>query len=157
MYSHYLVEHNIKIEDQIWPNLPLLAKVFNIQSSGAVNLKFLIAFYVGDGAYNPDIKKFFKCWNLDVSSTSFKHLNDFFRKTLNLMAGSVIRKRKHSDDGLVNPSKKLKLENTILNKVDNKTKCDDDDHQAYGRLVYNSDLVHSEKEVKIMTVNVEIP
>ena len=42
------------------------------------------------------------------------------------MAGSVIRKRKHSDNGLVNPSKKLKQENTILNKDDNQTKCDDD-------------------------------
>ena len=73
------------------------------------------------------------------------------------MAGSVIRKRKHSDSGLVNPSKKLKQENTILNKDDNQTKCDDDDDQAYGRLVYNSDLVHSDKEVKIMRVTVEIP
>ena len=65
------------------------------------------------------------------------------------MPGSVIRKLKHSDNGLVNPSKKLKQENTILNKDDNQTKCDDDDDdQAYGRLVYNSDLVHSDKEVK---------
>ena len=73
------------------------------------------------------------------------------------MAGSVIRKRKHSDNGLVNPSKKLKQENTILNKDDNQTKCDDDDDQAYGRLVYNSDLVHYSKEMQIMRVILEIP
>ena len=40
MFLHYFKEHNIKIEDQIWPNLGRLAKVFNIQSSGAVNIKF---------------------------------------------------------------------------------------------------------------------
>ena len=51
MFLHYFKEHNIKIEDQIWPNLPRLAKLFDIQSSGAVNLKFLIGFYTGDGSY----------------------------------------------------------------------------------------------------------
>ena len=93
MFLHYFKEHNIKIEDQIWPNLPRLVKVFDIKSSGAVNLKFLIAFYVGDCTSNPLIKKFFKFWNCDVSSTPFKYLNDIFRKTLNLMPGSVIRKK----------------------------------------------------------------
>ena len=59
---------------------------------------------------------------------------------------------------MVNPSKKLKQENTILYKDDNQTKRDDDDgDEEYGRLVYNSDLVHSDKEVKIMRVTVEIP
>ena len=76
---------------------------------------------------------------------------------MNLTPASIIQKRKRSDNGLVNPSKKLKQENTILNKDDNQTKCDDDDDQAYGRLVYNSDFVHSDKEVKIMRVTLEIP
>ena len=59
---------------------------------------------------------------------------------------------------LIIPSKKLKQKNTILNKDDNQTKCDDDDDdEAYGRLVYNSDLVHSDKEVKTIRVTVEIP
>ena len=82
VFLHYFKEHDIKIEDQIWPNLPRLAKVFNIQSSGAVNLKILIAFYIGDSTSNPIIRKFFKFWNRDVSSTPSDHLNDFFRKTL---------------------------------------------------------------------------
>ena len=59
IFLHYL-EHNIKIEDQIWPNLCRLAKVSNIQSSGALNLEFLIGFYIGDGSYSPVIKKFFQ-------------------------------------------------------------------------------------------------
>ena len=58
---------------------------------------------------------------------------------------------------LIIPSKKLKQKNTILNKDDNQTKRDDDDgDEVYGRLVYNSDFVHREKEVKIMRVTVEI-
>ena len=81
MFLHYFKEHNIKIEDQIWQNLPRLAKVFNIKSSGAVNLKFLIAFYIGDGTSNPLIKKFFKFFNRDVGTSPSEHLNDFFRKT----------------------------------------------------------------------------
>ena len=62
MFLHYLKEHNIKIEDQIWQNLGRLAKVFNIQSSGAVNLNFLIGFFTGDGLYNPvfQISKIFQ-------------------------------------------------------------------------------------------------
>ena len=73
------------------------------------------------------------------------------------MLGRVIRKLKRSDDALMNSSKRSKQENTILNEDDNQTECDDDEDEAYGRLVYNSDLVHSDKEVKIMRVTVEIP
>ena len=42
--------------------------------------------------------------------------------------------------------------------IPNQTKCDGEyDDEEYGRLVYNSDLVHTDKEVKIMRVTVEIP
>ena len=72
MFLHYFKEHDIKIEDQIWTNLPRFAKLFDIQSSGAVNLKFLIGF--------PIIKKFFKFWKRDVSTTPTDPLNHFFQK-----------------------------------------------------------------------------
>ena len=88
MFLHYLVEHNIKIEDQIWPNLGRLAKVYHIQSSGAVNLKFLIGFYTGDGSYNPIIKKLLKFFNRDVGTSPFPNWNEFYKKTLNLMPGT---------------------------------------------------------------------
>ena len=76
------------------------------------------------------------------------------------MPGRVIQKRKRFDNGLMNSSKKLKQENTILNEDDNQTKCDDDDDdvdEIYGKLVYNSDLVHYSKEMQIMRVILEIP
>ena len=75
-----LDHNNIKIEDQILPNLDHLARVLDIQSSGSVNLKFLITFYTGDGSYNPIIKKFFKFWKRDVSTTPTDPLNHFFQK-----------------------------------------------------------------------------
>ena len=68
-----------KIEDQIWPNLDRLARVFNIQSSGSVNLEFLSRFYTGDDSYNPIIKKLFKFFGRDVATTAFlKHLGWHF-------------------------------------------------------------------------------
>ena len=78
MFLHYLVEHNIKIEDQIWPNISRLVKVFYIQSSGSVNFKSLI--YTGDGSYNPIIKKFFKFFDHDVGTIPLPNLNDTLKK-----------------------------------------------------------------------------
>ena len=91
--------------------------VFNIQSLGAVNFKSLIN--TGDGSYNPIIKKFFKFFDHDVGATTFLNLNEFFKTTLNLMLDRVIWKQKRSDNALVNSSKRLKKENTILNEDDN--------------------------------------
>ena len=46
----FKLEHNdVKIEDQILPNLDQLVKVLHIQSSGSVNLKFLINFRASIG------------------------------------------------------------------------------------------------------------
>ena len=56
-------------------------------------------------------------------------------------------------------SKRLKQENTILNKDNIQTKCDNyyDEDEPYGRLVYNSDLVHYSNKMQIMRVILEIP
>ena len=71
------IEHNnIKIEDQILPKLDQLAKVLNIQSSGSVNLKFLIDFGASIGENLQSTKTTPICL-LVLDQKIFKHENTF--------------------------------------------------------------------------------